>query len=198
MIQRLFSAVRRNKAVLAFAILIPVAAFAQEAAEQLQDLDLKQQLDALLSLIGQFKAGGPLLGSIALVHYLVQITKLKPLNPFFSKKFWIRPALALVSGALLAFLGTMASGGTAAAALLAALASGVGSMGLHELLNLFDKSKQAERAIASAMKKLASGDGEIGTKVAALKSELDTIAALPDEKSRLEALASWAKLHPPK
>lgn len=179
-----------------FTFSLAAVALAQEVAEPLQDLDVAKLLSDVMGIVSQWKAGGALAGCIALVHVLVSLTKLKPLDPFFSKKAWIRPALSLFLGAALTFLTSLTTGGTLGAALLAGLLAGVGSMGFHELLNLFNKEKQAERAVGAAMTKLAKSDALTDSKAAALADQLKGIGGLP-QSEKLAALAAFAKAHPP-
>lgn len=161
------------------------------------DLDLMELVNGLMMVVTQWKTGGAVLGLMALVHFLVSLSKLKMVRPFFDKKRWLRPALALLLGFALAFLGTLATGGALLPALLHGAAVALGSMGFHELLNMFNAQKQAERAVAAKMAELAKSDGDVAAKTASLKEELDKLAAIPDEAERLKALAAWAKAHPP-
>lgn len=182
--------------------MLPAHALAQAVGAEVDPnalpLDIVDLVNRTLAVFDSWKAGGAVAGLVSLTYLVVHLSKLKALAAFFNRKPWIRPLFSMVTGLALAVLGAVATGTAWHAAIIAGLIAGLTSSGFHELLNAFSASKQAERAIGAKMAELTKGDGEIETKISALKAELDVIVAMPTEKERLDALAAWAKAHPPR
>lgn len=161
-------------------------------------------LDALLQqaikVFSDWKTGGILVGLLALIHLLTNLSKLS----FFADKIPAnaRPWIAVVLSTALAIIGAKASGASWLAAISAGIVAGItgglATIGAHELVLTGSAAKQAERstgaAIADAVK---AGDGVAAAKVADLNDSLAAIAKITDEKARLAALADWAKSNPP-
>jgi hypothetical protein len=97
-------------------------------------------------------------------------------------------------GALGATFTAKQSGASWFNAAFAGLIAGLGSIGLHELINTF-KARPADevgKVVAAAVK----GDAAATAKVQGLSDELDGIQKLSPHL-RSTALAEWAKSHPP-
>jgi hypothetical protein len=184
-----------------FALLLPVFALAQAAgAPVVADPTLDQLLSQGLGVTSVWKASGAVAGLMAAVNLTVNLTKYPPIYRLLGYRFWLRPAFSIVAGFLLALLGALGTGSSIPAAILAGIVAGLSNVGVHELYtSAFNPRISAERAAgARVVEAIQRVDAEMAAQVEKVKTQLDSIAAIPGAKERLEALAAWANTHPPK
>lgn len=164
--------------------------------------DLSALLDQATKIVSDWKTGGALVGAIAIVNLGTNLLKVPWLRDRISVKPWVLP----VASALLAGGGAFATSlhggatmvGAISAAVVAAATIGFGGIGLHEFVNSFSASKQAERSAGAIFHDaVVKGDADAAAHVSAHYAELDGIAKLPSEKERALAFAQWAVKNPP-
>lgn len=185
--------------IIAFVIIFPIVAFAQTTVD-LSNVTIEDLLQQLLGSISTWKASGWIAGSVAVVNLLVNLTKYEPIDKWLSGLkigWWLRPALSLFFGILLAFLAKYAGGASVGAAILVALVSGIGSTGFHELISIFNERVRIERATgAKIYEMLVTAKESAQPELSApnqLKIKLNDIASLPTSSARLSALVEFAK-----
>jgi hypothetical protein len=178
---------------------LPLAALAQAAGDPAAappQVDIGALFQQLSGVVSSWKTGGWIAGMIALTYFVVSLTKLSFLDKYFAKKTWLRPFVAVFSGALIATLTARASGQPWITAAIAGVMAGLGSSGLHELLSAFSFESRVATNVGNTMVAIAKADGNVDAHVNALQAQLNTVKTLaPDD--RMAALASWANSHPP-
>ena len=159
-----------------------------------------------IELIAQWRTVGTLAGILAAVHLVIRLSKTAQgqalLAHVSGPRPWLRPLVAAGLGALAGAVGALVAGQGLAGALGAALTgiiAGFGASGAHEAAGALTRNGRAEAQAKRAVKALVdNGDGAVHERAAALKRELDTIAALTDRRSRLLAqLPCRARLRRP-
>lgn len=182
--------------LVAFAVaimLFPLFAFAQAADTGTQPPDIATLIQLALQVVADWRSAGAIAGCIALVNLLTNLTKLKAIDDFLGRKFWIRPLVSILLGAATAFLAALATGAPVLPALLAGVVAGLGGSGVHELVTVFNGRVQAERAAGAKLVEILSvEDAKVTADAVELHKKLDELIAIPDQRTRLEALANWA------
>lgn len=159
--------------------------------------DLAAIIQQALQAFGSFRAGAVFAGLVVVVHLLTDLTKIPFLAQYVPDR--ARPWISLGLSVVGAGVGALATGASWSAALVAALTAAFASGGLHEMVNTLNPAKQAERAAGAAIADaVLAGDKTAAAAVAAQADALREIAALQDQKARVEALAAWANAHPPR
>lgn len=98
---------------------------------------LAELLTQAFEVVKGFKDAGLLMGLVLLVNLLVNATKLPWIDGMISKVKWLRAPLALALGASAGLLGALAAGKSwaeIAMAVATGLVAGLGSVGLHEVV----------------------------------------------------------------
>lgn len=163
--------------------------------------DIIQQLSQVVT---DWKTMGVLAGLLALIKVVIDLTKLasSPTAPkWVSKAFgWLKPAwrpwFATGLGFVAVALAAKLEGKTWVEALMSGLLGGVlglGASGAHEAIGSLKPTERAKKEAAAAVADALDGpEAEVKAKVATMKADLDKVAALPDKKARLKALADAA------
>lgn len=98
---------------------------------------LAELLSQAFEVVKGFKDAGLLMGLVLLVNLLVNLTKLPWVTDLLAKVKWVRAPLALALGACSGLLGALAMGKSwqeVAMAAATGLVAGLGSIGLHEVV----------------------------------------------------------------
>lgn len=141
---------------------------------------------------GQWKALGWVAALAAVLRVLIKLTNTRVFDNLVGSRPWIKPAISSVLGVLIGIFGTLATGVSLPSAILAGLLAGLSSTGIHEVMSMFNKAKQAERAAGTKLGEiLTAKDGEAAIMFNAAINDLNKIVLLPGEQ-RLAALAAWA------
>lgn len=163
--------------------------------------DIIQQLSQVVT---DWKTLGALAGLLALIKVVTDLTKLAatPEAPkWLVKAFsWLKPAwrpwFATGLGFLAVALAAKLEGRTWVEALMAGLLGGVlglGASGAHEAIGALKPTERAKKEASAAVAHALDGpEAEVKAKVEAMKADLDKVAALPDKRARLKALADAA------
>lgn len=171
-------------------LLAQAVATTPDPATSLTDL-----ITSFAQISGDWKTAGGLGAAIAVVHFLMKLTKLPYIDEKLSEKTWLKPVIGVVLGAAVGLTGALAAGAGLASAVVAGALAGLGSAGWHELMVTFSADKKAQRAVGFTIADLVVAQDSEAIALAA--KNLQTIATITDKAERLKALAAWANGHPP-
>lgn len=178
-----------------FVYITPFAVFAQDGSAPPTTDAVIQQAFGVLS---QWKTGGAVIGLIAAVNVLMNLTKIQWVKDhLLNVRPWLMPLASVLFAGLLAGLGALQAHAAPMGAIIAAITAGLGAVGFHELVNSFNSSKQLERSVGSKIvDAIKQGDGSAMNAAAALHAQLNSISGY-DPQEQAKVAAAWANNKPP-
>lgn len=148
-------------------------------------------VDGLRKVIQSFGDLGAIAGLGALVGLLTQLTKIGALSSLVPAT--ARPWIAVGLGALGGCFASLAEGGSFVKAILSGIMAGIAAVGGNQLGGTVTPGGRAKKEAASAVAKALEGPtSEVQTHMRELKSQLETVALMPDKTARLRELAAAA------